>query len=58
MIQDYIVDMFNDFIGRDDFEIIIPDDACNGYHAAEVTSIEYYEIKDGITYVIDLEIED
>ena len=38
-------------------KIIINDKSCDGWHAAEVKGVEYYQMKNGEKYEIEFEIK-
>ena len=50
--------LFNDFIQRDDFELARADKSCDGWHAADVQGIEYYQMKNGEKYEIEFEVKE
>ena len=53
-----ITALFNDFIQRDDFELVRSDKSCDGWHAAKVQGVEYYQMKNGEKYEIEFEIKE
>ena len=53
-----ITALFNDFIQRDDFELVRADKSCDGWHAAKVQGVEYYQMKNGEKYEIEFKIKE
>ena len=46
------------FTQRDDFELVRADKSCDGWHAAKVQGVEYYQMKNGEKYEIEFEIKE